>query len=153
MTISLSPGVEFHQIWGADVTPVLPNPESTPPTASYFPPAGGFRVSFALFPVDPAPPPADLDMAAAVAEVEQRLPGMLAHMEPDNPGMHTTDTVDVDIVLAGEMVLELDNGAETVLRAGDIVVQHGTRHRWHNRGPVPAVLAAFLVGAQRNATS
>jgi quercetin dioxygenase-like cupin family protein len=90
-------------------------------------------------------------MSAAVNEAEQKLPALLGHMEPDNPGMRTTRSVDVDIVLSGELVLELDNGAETLLRTGDFVVQNGTRHRWHNRGPVPATLLAFLVGthAQR----
>jgi quercetin dioxygenase-like cupin family protein len=103
-------------------------------------------VHMTTFPVDPAAPPADLDISAAVNEAEQKLPGLLGHMEPDNPGMHTTRSVDVDIVLSGELVLELDDGAETLLRTGDIVVQNGTRHRWHNRGRVPATLVAFLVG-------
>jgi hypothetical protein len=37
------------------------------------------------------------------------------HTERGNPGMHTTDTVDVDIVLSGEIVLELDDDAEKPL--------------------------------------
>jgi hypothetical protein len=102
------------------------------------------------FPIEPAAPPVDLDMTAAVAEAEEKVPGLLAHMEPENPGMHTTNSVDVDIVVSGEVVLELDDAAETVLRAGDFVVQNGTRHRWHNRGHAPAVLASFNVGADRS---
>jgi hypothetical protein len=43
---------------------------------------------------------------------------MLARLEPDNPGMHTTDTIDFEVVLSGEVVLELDDGAERVLRPG-----------------------------------
>jgi hypothetical protein len=39
---------------------------------------------------------------------------------------------------SGELVLEFDSGAETLLRTGDIVVQTGKRHRWHNRGRAPA---------------
>ena len=39
-------------------------------------------------------------------------------MEPDRPGMHTTDTVDFDIVLRGEVWLELDGGQEVHLRPG-----------------------------------
>jgi hypothetical protein len=54
-----------------------------------------------------------------VAEAERKVPGMLAHMELENPGMHTTKSVDVDIVLSGEVVLELDDGVETLLRTGD----------------------------------
>jgi hypothetical protein len=32
--------------------------------------------------------------------------------------MHTTDTIDFEVVLSGEVVLELDDGAERVLRPG-----------------------------------
>jgi mannose-6-phosphate isomerase-like protein (cupin superfamily) len=146
IAVSLAPGIEFHRIWGADQIPTVPNQTSVPHSAAFFPPAGGFRVHMTTFPVDPAGPPADLDISAAINEAEQKLPGLLGHMELGNPGMHTTRSVDVDIVLSGELVLELDDGAETLLRTGDIVVQNGTRHRWHNRGRVPGTLVAFLVG-------
>ena len=147
LTISLAPGIEFYRIWGADQIPAVPNQASVPDSAAFFPAEGGFRVHVTTFPVEPAAPPSNLDMSSAVSEAEQKLPGLLGHMEPDNPGMHTTRSVDVDIVLSGELVLELDDGVETLLRTGDIVVQNGTRHRWHNRGRVPATLVAFLVGA------
>ena len=54
---------------------------------------------------------------------------MLDVLEPDAPGMHMTDTVDFVVVLSGEAVLELDDGAEVTVRAGDCIVQNGTRHR------------------------
>jgi quercetin dioxygenase-like cupin family protein len=78
-----------------------------------------------------------------------RLPGVLACLEPDNPGMHTTDTIDFKVVLSGDVILQLDDGAEKVLRPGDTVVQNGTRHRWGNRGTEPAVMAALTIGAHR----
>jgi quercetin dioxygenase-like cupin family protein len=53
------------------------------------------------------------------------------------------------VVLSGEVVLELDDGAKKVLRPGDTAVQNGTRHRWGNPGTEPAVLAVFLIGAYR----
>ena len=46
--------------------------------------------------------------------------------------VHRTQSVDYGIVLDGEVVLVLDD-SETVLRAGDVVVQRGTTHRWENR--------------------
>ena len=70
---------------------------------------------------------------AALEEVRQKLPGILDALEPDHSGMHTTDSVDFDVVVFGEVVLELDDGAEVVLKAGDCVIQNGTRHAWHNR--------------------
>jgi len=44
-------------------------------------------------------------------------------IEEDDPGMHTTDTVDFEIVLSGEASLELDDGATVHLKAGDCFVQ------------------------------
>ena len=67
----------------------------------------------------------------------------------ENIGMHTTDTVDYEFVISGEVVLELDDGAEVTLRPGDTVVQNGTRHAWRNRTSEPAVLVVVLVGAKR----
>jgi quercetin dioxygenase-like cupin family protein len=77
------------------------------------------------------------------------LPGMLDVLEPDDPGMHTTDTIDFEVILSGECVLELDDGEERVLRAGDTVIQNGTRHRWRNETSEPCVMAVFMVGARR----
>lgn len=148
LTMAALPGSEFHRLWGGDEAPTFPDDGSTRPHDTYFPAVGGFR--FGLFTVPPAGT-ARPDGTPDLAEVEQKLPGLLAHMEPDDPGMHTTDTIDFEVVLSGEVVLELDDGAETTLRPGDTVVQNGTRHRWRNEGSEPATLAVFIVGAERTA--
>jgi mannose-6-phosphate isomerase-like protein (cupin superfamily) len=149
VTVALRPDREYHRLWGADQLPTFPDDGSPPEQHNYFPPLGGFR--FGLFTVLPGAvsDPAGLDREAAVAEMNEKLPGFLPHLEPDNPGMHTTDTVDFEVVLSGEVILELDDGVETVLRPGDAVIQNGTRHRWGNRGTEPAVLALVLIGAHR----
>ena len=46
-------------------------------------------------------------------------------------------------------MLQLDDGAEMHLRAGDTVVQNGTRHAWHNKGSVPCTMVVVLIGARR----
>lgn len=69
--------------------------------------------------------------------MERNAPGALAHLEPDNPLMHTTDTVNIGIVQSGEIWMELDDGHEVHLSAGDYVTQNGTRHAWHNRSNQP----------------
>jgi quercetin dioxygenase-like cupin family protein len=66
--------------------------------------------------------------------------------------MHTTPTIDFEVVLAGEAILELDDGATVHLRTGDTVVQNGTRHRWANPGDVPATLVVFMCGAHHEVT-
>ena len=57
---------------------------------------------------------------------------------------HRTQSVDYGIMLDGEVVLVLDD-SETVLRAGDVVVQRGTSHRWENRSQQTARMAFILV--------
>lgn len=147
---ALTPGSEFHRLWGADEAPRFPNAGGRPYDHAYFPAVGGFRFGhFTIPPADTAGP-ADLDFPAAFAEMEEKLPGMMAHMEPDAPGMHTTATVDFEVVLSGTVTLELDDGATVTLQPGDTVVQNGTRHRWSNPGTVPAVLAVFLIGAHHD---
>lgn len=148
VTLALLPGSEFHRLWGNDSTASFPDDGSKPAAPRYFPPVGGTRFGFFTIPPDGgAGAPADLDITAALAEFDERLPGMAEHLEVDNPGMHTTATIDYGIVLSGEVTLELDDGANVTLGAGDTYIQNGTRHRWSNTGDVPAVLAVMLVGA------
>lgn len=73
-------------------------------------------------------------------------PGFENVVERDAPGMHTTQTVDYDIIISGSMFLELDDGNEVELRPGDVVIQNGTRHAWRNRGTEPCVMYAVMVG-------
>ena len=63
-----------------------------------------------------------------------------------HPGMHTTATVDYAIVLSGEIYAVMDVG-ETLLRAGDCLVQRGTNHAWSNRTDRPCLVAFILVSA------
>ena len=63
--------------------------------------------------------------------------------------MHQTDSVDYAMIVAGEIWLVLDDGAEVHLTPGDCVVQNGTRHAWHNREPEPCVMVGAVVGAER----
>jgi len=159
ITAEMIPGVELYRIWGSDVLVELPSAGTPPEQPQYFPPKNGFR--FAMFSLPPAtsttapanraqqassqqtPTPAQLE------EMEQKLPGMLKFFDSNQPGMHTTDSVDFDVVIFGEVVLELDDGAEVVLKAGDCVIQNGTRHAWHNRSNERCVIASSLVGAER----
>ncbi len=150
VTVTMLPGAEFHRLWGADAVVQLPTDGTLPSQHAYFPPASGFRWGFFTLPPESQASVQDIDFEKAFAELEEKLPGMAGHMEPDAPGMHTTDTVDFEVVLSGEVVLELDDGAEVTLRAGDTVVQNGTRHAWHNRGNVPVVIAVGIIGAQRS---
>ena len=106
------------------------------------PPAGGTIFRVVEFP--PEKTAAAFDRAAAFGAM-----GAGHAMDPDasrHPGMHKTATVDYAIVLAGEIYALMDEG-ETLLRAGDCLVQRGTNHAWSNRGEVPCLVAFILVSA------
>jgi hypothetical protein len=42
--------------------------------------------------------------------------------------MHRTQSVDFGVVLSGTITLVLDDGSETVMKAGEICIQRGTNH-------------------------
>ncbi len=63
-----------------------------------------------------------------------------------HPLMHQTDTLDYIIILSGEIYLILEE-EETLLKAGDIVVQRGTNHAWSNRSDQDCIQLAILVDA------
>lgn len=140
---------EFHRLWGADAPPTFPDGGSPRPMWSYFPPVGGFR--FGLFSVPPEQPgtPDPVDLEKGLREMEEKLPGLLPVLEPDNPGMHTTNTIDFEYVISGEVWLELDDGVQVHLHPGDTVVQNGTRHAWRNKGSEPCRMVVCLIGARR----
>jgi mannose-6-phosphate isomerase-like protein (cupin superfamily) len=117
--------------------------------SSNYPPIGGFRFSIIQVPAGydpkehPESHPEPTPEQVAVLETE---PGHdRSHMGA--AGVHWTESVDCEVMLSGELILELDDGHETVVRAGDTIVQNGTRHRWRNVGDQTAVFVAFLVGA------
>ena len=60
--------------------------------------------------------------------------------------MHKTDTVDFALVLSGEIWALMDEG-ETLMRAGDTLVQRGTNHAWSNRSDRPSLVAFILISA------
>jgi mannose-6-phosphate isomerase-like protein (cupin superfamily) len=65
-----------------------------------------------------------------------------------HPGMHVTESVDYAIVLEGELTAILDEG-ETVMRAGDVLIQRGTNHAWANRSGKPVRIAFILISGNR----
>ena len=109
------------------------------------PPRDGSTIRVFTFLPEGQAPPAGEELSKRIAEAGARF-DTGGVMEEDNPGMHTTRTIDYGIVLSGEVFLELDEG-EVHLEAGDIVVQRGTRHAWHNRGTGPCKIAFVLIGS------
>jgi hypothetical protein len=144
----IMPGSFFHKLWTADVPPKFPDDGKEPGGTGFFPPNGGYRFMMMTL------PPHDAvnivgDKRTLAAEAKAGLPGLIEHMERGG-GMHTTDTIDFEYILSGEVDLILDDGAKVTLRAGDTVVQNGTRHSWQNHGTVPCEIVVFVLGVERN---
>ncbi len=104
------PGAEFCPLWGADHPLRFPGDGSKPASPGYFPPLGGFRFGMFTLAPDSVAFPDGFDMEAAMGELEEKLPGLADFLEPDNPGMHTSATVDYEYIVSGRCVLELDDG-------------------------------------------
>jgi mannose-6-phosphate isomerase-like protein (cupin superfamily) len=121
-----STGGLLHVLWGRDDVADFPDAGTQPRWRGSSVPPGGCRIV-----VFELPPGETNDLDAYVTE------GMTEFADPTRPGMHATSTTDFDIILNGTVGLELDDG-EVILQPGDIVVQNGTLHRWHNRGSTVA---------------
>jgi mannose-6-phosphate isomerase-like protein (cupin superfamily) len=66
----------------------------------------------------------------------------------NSPRVHRTDSIDYAVVISGEIDMELDDGVEVHVRAGDVLVQRGTIHNWVNRGTEACVIAFILIAAK-----
>ncbi len=116
-------GVTFFEVWNTAAAPAPVTADEEEPTDRAIvvpPPANGTIVRFCQFD-----------------------PSKSSDARPTY--MHRTETVDYGIVVSGEITLLLDDGSESVLGQGDIVIQRGTDHAWANRSTEPALVAFVLV--------
>ena len=59
--------------------------------------------------------------------------------------MHRTSSLDYGIVISGSIELLLDDGATTLCKLGDIVIQRGTIHAWRNPSADTTARVAFVL--------
>jgi len=142
-------GTELTTLWCSDQTMRYPDSGAPQTLAPWFPPVGGFRLAeFIIQPDAAAPSTRTADPSALRAETDRLFPGLLATMDPSHPGMHRSATIDLLYVLSGRVILELDDGSRTELRAGDVAVQSGTMHAWRNPFDEPCRVLGVLLGAE-----
>lgn len=60
--------------------------------------------------------------------------------------MHATDTLDLLVVVSGEVTFVTETG-ETLLKAGDVLVDRGVMHAWRNDGEEPCRIVNVLCPA------
>jgi uncharacterized protein YjlB len=77
--------------------------------------------------------------------------GMIKGKEGD--GMHRMDSIEVIVVLDGETNIgypgEDGQVHELTIKAGDVIVNNGTFHSWHNRSPRNCSMLFFVIAAKR----
>jgi mannose-6-phosphate isomerase-like protein (cupin superfamily) len=138
-----STGFGEHAVWHVDLPPsdVHAGGDPSGDVFQFPPPTGSATFVRAIIPPKGTP----VDEEALLLEARAKFPGLLEVSDPERgPGMHRTETIDLLVVVSGEVELLLE--AETVrLRAGDCVVQRGTWHSWENPGHEPCVIAGLMV--------
>lgn len=126
LILQSGPGSFMGDLWRTAYLPST-NQDGSPPTTYSLEPEGAGGLSFRI----------------------ASIPPQTIQAQPKNPSkefaMHQTDTIDFITIISGEIFLKLDDGSETLLKAGDSLVQRGTNHAWINRGNVPCVFSAVMV--------
>jgi mannose-6-phosphate isomerase-like protein (cupin superfamily) len=107
------------------------------------PPRNGTVFRVVEFPPD-AKRPKDADSSAGFKAIGA---GHVQDAKHADPMMHKTATVDYAVVIKGEIYAVMEKG-ETLLKAGDVLVQRGTNHSWSVRGTQPCLVAFVLVSAE-----
>lgn len=142
-------GPLFYEIWNTRETPArIDRSGGEPPEEgiTLAPPANGTRIRvLEIPPEDPRIGAVSPEEARAhFAEVGAADAASHSSGGSRHPFMHRTETIDYGIMLEGELTLILDEG-ETIVRAGDIVVQRGTNHGWANRSGKPCRIVFVLI--------
>ena len=108
----------FHELWNTNATPAPVAATEPEPTERAL-----------------VTPPAPNGTIIRITEIKagQRSP------------MHRTESIDYGIVLEGEVWLVLDDGSQTQLGPGDVVIQRGTDHAWENRSAQSVRIVFVLV--------
>jgi hypothetical protein len=142
------PGSTLFEVWGTDEGPVrIPSGIGEGREfGTHFPPPTGLRVYSSVMKPGAAPAAGAASPPADLTDSMRR-----GNLGPDrSAGFHVSDTIDVGVIVSGEMGLELEDGVITTLRPGDIVIQNGTNHAWHPSREQGCEIVWVLVGATRD---
>ena len=143
-TVEARPGYRAVNVWRTTETPAgITSQDSVEKHQGILPPKNGNILRIIDFPPEPK------DEQKLKQMLDATFGGMFKDALHDkrpnvHPGMHTTQTVDYAIVLEGEIWAVMDEG-ETLMKAGDVLIQRGTNHAWANRSDRTARIAFVLI--------
>jgi hypothetical protein len=148
-TVAERPGYRAVNLWRTEAAPApIDAPDSVVQHKGILPLGNGGSI---LRIIDF--PPEASDPAERKRQIQATFGGIFSDAHHDkregvHPGMHRTDTVDYAIMLEGEIWAVMDEG-ETLMRAGDVLIQRGTNHAWANRSNRTARIAFVLLDGSR----
>ena len=120
-----------YVLWGVRSLPTLPDDGTSAIDTSVSGPGSIRFVQTIVYPQGTE----TTGTAEALTDLEKQAEGS---------AMHFTRTVDLVVVLEGEVEVVLDT-ERTTLRQGDFLVQNGTRHEWLNHTDKPAKLGVIVL--------
>lgn len=143
-TVAERPGYRAVNLWRTVGMPMpIGAPDGIEAHKGILPPKTGTILRIIDFPPEPKDP----------EERQRRIHATFGGMYKDathdkregaHPGMHRTETVDYAIILEGEIWAVMDKG-ETLMKAGDVLIQRGTNHAWANRSGRTARICFVLM--------
>lgn len=142
-------GPTFYEVWNTRETPAPIDRASGEPLEERLtlqPPKHGTRIRVLDIPPETVEMK-NIDARSArehFAEVGAADASTAGQATAPHPFMHRTETIDYGIVLEGEITLIVDRD-ETLVKAGDIVIQRGTNHAWANRSGANCRIAFILI--------
>lgn len=129
--------IDTIHFWTFPNTPQIPGDIGHPPTDTGFSEKGETRVGVICFPPNSA---GKLDLHDAMGEGSLVVSG-------DDPSMHKSDTVDIEIVISGKIDIVLESGETRTLVPGSCLIMGGVMHAWKNHYDEPCVFAIVVAGA------
>lgn len=135
------PGFALQRMWVVDSFPAKLVYETLHLPHVVVPPSKGSVLNVFTFPPDAAwqGKVGEREVARYFESVNAKSASTYSAQAP-HPYMQKTRTLDLCIVLEGEITLVLDTGEVTV-RQGEFVINRGGNHAWSNRSNTPAVVA------------
>ncbi|MCI3953991.1 MAG: Cupin 2, conserved barrel [Burkholderiales bacterium] len=150
-TNPLRPGHVSVDLWKTMSSPVMLTSEEPDPTLGpkqIHPPAQGTIIRISeIAPETEAIRNLDSEKAREVFKAMGNEGASTFGRGGRHPFMHRTETIDYAVVLAGEIVMLLDD-QDVHLKAGDVVIQRGTNHAWSNRSNQPCRMLYVLIDGE-----
>jgi len=147
-TVAERPGYRVTNLWSTHGSPApINDTDRVAELSGVMPPPKGTVVRIIDYPPE-SKDPAERERAFKAAFTHLFADAQHAPKPGQHPGMHKTESVDYAIVMAGEIVAIMED-KETVLRAGDVLVQRGTNHAWANKSDGYARICFVLIDGAR----